>query len=145
VVLVLLGLNIVLAVFRWRESIRWQHDVLYWSALLKILATAFAFGLHHMEHIRSSSPVPSGVLLFYWLGTILVDGIKEYSIIDADPRRQLPYFILFSIVLGGEILIFALEYLVPKGRKEYYLLQQQEDGEDGADVCPADYADIFSR
>jgi ATP-binding cassette, subfamily C (CFTR/MRP), member 1 len=141
---ILLGLNIVLGIIRWKDSVRWQHDVFYWSALLKILATAFAFGLHHLEHVRNPAPVPSGVLLLYWLGTILVDGIKEYGMIDADVRKQLLYFVLFSVVLGGEVLIFALEYLVPKGTKEYYLLQQQEQ-EDGADVCPADYADIFSR
>ena len=122
---------------------QWQRDVFYWSALLKVLATAFAFGIHHLEHVRNPSPVPSGVLLFYWLGTILVDGIKEYGMIDADIRTQLLYFILFSVVLGGEVLIFILEYLVPKGTREYYLLQQEE--EDGADACPANYADIFSR
>lgn len=146
VVLLLIGLNIVLAIIRWRDSPKWQYDVFYWSALLKVLATLFAFSLHHLEHIRNSSPVPSGVLLFYWLGMMLVDGIKEYGMIDADVSHQLLYFILFSVVLGGEVLIFALEYLVPKGTKEYHLLHQGEaEDEDGAETCPADYADIFSR
>ena len=144
VVLLLLGIDVALTVLRFKESSRWQHDVFYWSALLKVLATAFAFSLHHLEHVRNSSPVPSGVLLFYWLGTILVDGIKEYQMIITDIEQHLFYFILFSVVLGGEVLIFALEYLVPKGTKEYFLLQQEGE-DDGADPCPADYADIFSR
>jgi ATP-binding cassette, subfamily C (CFTR/MRP), member 1 len=145
VVLVLLGLNVTLAVIRWKESSMWQHDVLYWSSLLKVFATFFAFSLHHLEHIRNSSPVPSGVLLFYWIWTILIDGVKEYSLIDGGIREQLFYFIIFSVVLGGELLIFILEYLVPKGTKDYHLLEEGVEEDDGADVCPADYADIFSR
>jgi ATP-binding cassette, subfamily C (CFTR/MRP), member 1 len=145
VVAVLLGLSIALTVVRWEESLKWQHDVFYWSALLKVLATGFAFSLHHLEHVRSSSPVPSGVLLFYWLGTILVDGIKLYSMIDADIQRRLLYFVLFSVVVGGEVLIFCLEYLVPKGTKDYDMLLHDEEEDDGAEVCPVDSADIFSR
>src|SRR5438552_18193322 len=60
VVLVLLGLNVTLAVIRWNESLEWQHDVLYWSALLKVFATIFAFSLHHLEYVRNFSLVPSG-------------------------------------------------------------------------------------
>lgn len=145
VVFVLVGLNIILAWIRWKESEMWQHDVFYWSALLKAFATVFAISLHHLEHVRNSSPVPSGVLLFYWILTVLIDGIKVYSIIHADIKKQLVYFILFSIVLGGELLIFILEYLVPKGTRDYHLLVQGDDEDDGAQVCPADYADIFSR
>ena len=145
VVTVLLGCNIALAVTRWKDTPRWQHDVLYWSALLKVFATGFAFGLHHLEHVRNSSPVPSGVLLFYWLGTILVDGIKVYSMIDADIRLSMMYFVLFATVFGGEVLFFLLEYLVPKGTKDYHLLMQGDEQDDDAEECPADYADIFSR
>src|SRR5204863_6249143 len=89
VVSVLLGLNISLMWIRWKQNIKWQHDVLYWSALLKVSATVFAVSLHHLEHVRNPSPVPSGVLLFYWLLTVLIDGIKEYSIIDADIKQHL--------------------------------------------------------
>ena len=145
VVAVLLGLSIALTVIRWEESLKWQRDVFYWSALLKVLATGFAFSLHHLEHVRNSSPIPSGVLLFYWLGTILVDGIKLYSMIDADIPRRLLYFVLFSVVVGGEVLIFSLEYLVPKGTKDYHMLLNGEEEDDGAEVCPIDSADIFSR
>lgn len=145
VVLVLLGLNVSLVWIRWKESKMWQHDVFYWSGLLRVFAMVFAFSLHHLEHVRNSSPVPSGVLLFYWLWTVLIDGIKEYSIIDAGIRQQLVYFILFSIALGGELLVFILEYLVPKGAKGYHPLAQGDDEDDGAEACPADYADIFSR
>ena len=144
VVLVLLTLNIVLAFIRWRQSPQWQNDVLYWSALLKILATGYAFSLHHLEHVRNSSPVPSGVLLFYWLETLLVDGIKLYCLIDSRSRGVPRYSIVFSVVFVGELLIFLLEYLVPKGTRDYHVLQQEED-DDGAEHCPADYADIFSR
>jgi ATP-binding cassette, subfamily C (CFTR/MRP), member 1 len=142
-VLVLLGLSIALAAVRWRQSAFWQRDVFVWSALLKVLATLFAFSLHHLEHVRNSWPVPSGVLLFYWLGTILIDGIKEYSLIDKGIEDDALYFSLFSISLCGEVLIFLLEYLAPKGTKNYHLLTQEED--DGSELCPADYADIFSR
>lgn len=145
VVLVLLGLNVALTMVRWRESLLWQRDVLYWSALLKVLATGFALSLHHLEHVRGISPVPSGVLLFYWLATILVDAIKVYAMIDSDDVTQrLLYFVLFAVVLGGEVLIFSFEYLVPKGTKDYRLVEGEEE-DDGADPCPADYADIFSR
>jgi ATP-binding cassette subfamily C (CFTR/MRP) protein 1 len=145
VVFGLLGLNVCLAVVRWRESGWWQRDVLYWSALLKVIATGFAVSLHHLEHVRATSPVPSGVLLFYLLGTILIDIIKVYSMIDEeDVQRRLVYFVIFSVVLGGEVLIFCLEYLVPKGIKDYRLVLGEEE-DDGAEICPADYADIFSR
>jgi hypothetical protein len=89
--------------------------------------------------------VPSGVLLFYWLGTILVDGIKVYSMIDADIRRAMVYFVIFATVFGGEVLIFLLEYLVPKGTKDYHVLMQGDEQDDDAEECPAEYADIFSR
>ena len=145
VVFVLLALNVALAVTRWRESPMWQKDVLYWSALLKVLATLFAFGLHHLEHIRNPSPVPSAILLLYWCMTVLIDAIKLYCLIDGEIQQHLGYFALFSLVLGGETLIFLLEYLVPKGGKDYHVLSQGEEEEDGALPCPADYADIFSR
>jgi len=145
VVFALLCLTSALAVLRWRESAEWQHDVFYWSALLKVFATAFAFTLHHLEHVRNGSPVPCGVLLLYWLGTILVDMIKQYELIIADvPRRHLLYFVVFSVVLGGEVLIFCLEYLVPKHTKAYHLLQQRDEEDDGAEPCPESLADIFS-
>jgi ATP-binding cassette, subfamily C (CFTR/MRP), member 1 len=145
VVLVLLALNVTLATIRWKESLMWQRDVMYWSAVLKVLATVFVFSLHHLEHVRNSWPVPSGVLLFYWLGTVLIDGIKLYSMIDGQIDQQFVYFVIFSVVLGGEVLIFLLEYLVPKGSRDYHLLLQGGEEDDGAEVCPADYADIFSR
>jgi len=145
VLLLFLTFNILLAVIRWKQSLEWQNDVLYWSALLKVLATGFAFSLHHLEHVRNSSPVPSGVLLFYWLGTILVDGIKLYDLINVTIGEQLVYSVVFAAALGGEILIFLLEYLVPKGTRDYHVLQQREEEDDGAEPCPADYADIFSR
>ena len=146
VLLVLLVLNVVLAWIRWDESLRWQHDVLYWSAVLKVAATMMALGLHDLEHVRNSSPVPSGVLLFYWLGTILIDGIKVYELIDeGDISARMPYFVLFAVVVGGEVLIFVLEYFVPKGGKEYHLLLQGDEEDDNAVECPTDYADIFSR
>ena len=146
VLLALIALNAVLVVLRWEESERWQHDVLYWSAVLKLSATIMALGLHDLEHVRNSSPVPSGVLLFYWLGTILVDGIKMYELIDeGDIPARLLYFVLFAVVVGGEVLIFVLEYFVPKGGKEYHLLLQGDEEDDNAEECPTDYADIFSR
>ena len=146
VVVALLLLNGVLAGIRFEESERWQHDVLYWSALLKVFATFMALGLHDLEHVRNSSPVPSGVLLFYWLGTILIDGIKVYELIDeGDIPSRLLYFVLFAVVVGGEVLIFVLEYFVPKGGKEYHLLLQGDIEDDTAAECPTDYADVFSR
>jgi len=145
-VLILLGLNVLLTVIRWKESAHWQRDVFYWSALLKVFATGLALSLHHLEHVRNSLPVPSGVLLFYWLETLVVDGIKLYSLIDDKAFEQdLIYFITFSLTLGGEVLIFFLEYLVPKGTRDYYLLQQRDGYDDGAEPCPADYADIFAK
>src|SRR5579859_2350608 len=106
----LLALNCVLTGVRWQGSLEWQHDVFFWSALLKVFATGFAFSLHHLEYVRNPSCVPSGVLLFYWLMTILVDGIKVYSMVDAGKLGdKLFYFILFCVVLGGEVLIFSLE------------------------------------
>jgi ATP-binding cassette, subfamily C (CFTR/MRP), member 1 len=136
--------NLVLTVIRWRESLEWQKDVLVWSALLKTFGLAFAISLHDLEYIRYDSPVPSGVLLFYWSFTILFDAIKLYSFIGDDIQQQLVYFVVFTIGFGGEVVIFLLEYLLPKGNKEYSRLQQEEE-EDGAEPCPADFADIFSR
>ena len=65
--------------------------------------------------------------------------------VDSEIKNRLVYFVVFSVVLGGELLIFALEYLVPKGSKDYYALMQADDEDDGAEICPVDYADIFSR
>jgi ATP-binding cassette subfamily C (CFTR/MRP) protein 1 len=146
VAFVLTGLNVALAGLRFRESREWQRDVLYWSAFLKVLASLLAFALHHLEHVRNASPVPSGVLLFYWLWTVVVDVIKEYDMIDEETYQTgLIYFIVFSVGLGGEILIFALEWLVPKGGRDDYRLLLVDEEDDGAEPCPADYADIFSR
>jgi len=143
---VLTGLNVVLALIRFRESEEWQRDVLYWSAVLKVLAGSLAFTLHHLEHIRNASPVPSGVLLFYWLWTLIVDVIKEYDMIDGvEYTDRLVYFIVFSVGLGGEGLIFVLEWLVPKGGRDDYRMLLVDEDDDGAEPCPADYADIFSR
>jgi ATP-binding cassette, subfamily C (CFTR/MRP), member 1 len=141
----LLGLNIALTTLRWRESRQWQRDVFVWSALLKVFVTGLAFSLHHLEHVRNASPVACGVLLLYWLGIIVVDAIKEYEIIIADVvHKQRLYFVVFSFVLAGEVLIFCLEYFVPRTGRAYRQLLQSEEEDDGAEPCPESYADIFS-
>ena len=142
-VFLLLCDHVVLAVIRWQESREWQHDVLVWSSFLKVFGTIFAISLHDLEYIRNDSPVPSGVLLFYWSFTVLFDAIKLYSLVAAD-IQQLLYFVLFTAGFALEVLIFLLEYLLPKGSNQYVRLQHEDD-EDGAEPCPADSADIFSR
>ena len=69
-----------------------------------------------------------------------------YELIDeGDIPSRLLYFVLFAVVMGGEVLIFILEYFVPKGGKEYHLLLQGDIEDDTAAECPTDYADVFSR
>lgn len=96
-----------------------------------------AFAIHHLEHARSR--VPSGTLLFYWLGFIIIHGIQlRQSVSLKDYDHRLPRLIILSIIEGLGIFIFALEWLVPKNWGVYLTL------EDESYQCPTETANVFS-
>ena len=115
----------------------WIRDIQFWTPLLVCVAFAVALALHHLEHARSR--VPSGVLLFFWLAFIIVNGIQlRQSVSLQDHIRRLPRLVLFAVLESLAVFVFALEWLVPKKWCQYSAI------DDDQDECPTERATIFS-
>ena len=112
-------------------------DIRFWTPIIGCLALAVAFAIHHYEHERST--VPSGVLLFYWPFYIVVNGVKLHSLaIRENLGKNNILFILLAICEGIAVVVFLLEYMIPKAQSEYQALEDNEQ------KCPMDDSDIFS-
>lgn len=115
----------------------WIRDIEFWTPLLACVAFSVAFALHHLEHARSR--VPSGVLLFFWLGFILINGIQlRQSVSIQDHIYRLPRLVLFAVLESLGIFVFALEWLVSKRWCQYNAI------DDALDECPTESATVFS-
>ncbi|BFZ59390.1 ATP-binding cassette glutathione S-conjugate transporter ycf1 [Saitoella coloradoensis] len=113
-------------------------DVRFWSAMLGALATTAALAIHVLEHARAR--VASAVLLFFWLGRIVVDALKLRHLVIMDVQRSwMPYFITYVIGFGLEVFLFGLESFIPKDNLDYHLVDEDED------PSPLVYANIFSK
>ena len=134
---VLIVASFLLASLQVEYSPSWTEDIAFWTPILSCVALAVAFALHHYEHARSR--VPLGVLLFYWVFVILVNGIQlRQSVSLQDYRHRLPRLVTLSVVEGLAISVFVLEWLVPKKKSVYAAI------DDDQYECPTETATIFS-
>lgn len=112
-------------------------DIQFWTPIIACIGFALAFAIHQYEHERSSTP--SGLLLLYWPSYIVLNGLKLHSLIlHGNSGKNKILFILLAVSEGIAVLIFVLEWLVPKARSEYQALSEDEAR------CPIEDADIFS-
>ena len=124
-------------VFQFSQFTNAFADIQFWTPIVSCIALSVAFGNHLYEHERSI--VPSGVLLFYWPFYIIVNGVKIHSLyISEKCRTNTVQFILLAICEGIAILVFILEWLVPKARSQYQKLDEDEN------KCPMEESSIFS-
>lgn len=114
----------------------WFGDFRFWTTIINITSLLVIFYVQYVEHWRSRTP--NGVVLFYWLLTIVVYGVKLRSLVSQEMEKSyLPYFVTFAVSLGMSVVEFVLEWLVPKRVSAYEAL-----GDD--DECPYEYANVFS-
>ncbi|KAI5790168.1 P-loop containing nucleoside triphosphate hydrolase protein [Geopyxis carbonaria] len=126
------------ASLQYEYSASWSTDIRFWTPILSSVAIFEALVIHHYEHARSR--VASGVLLFFWLFFVLFHGIQlRQSVSLQDYRHHLSRLIIQSIIEGLGIIIFVLEWVVPKNKSNYSALDD-DDYE-----CPTEGADVFSR
>jgi ATP-binding cassette subfamily C (CFTR/MRP) protein 1 len=129
--------SFLLASLQVEYSPSWTGDIAFWTPILSCVALAVAFALHHYEHSRSR--VPLGVLLFYWIFVIFVNGIQlRQSVSLQDYRHHLPRLVILSVVEGLAISLFVLEWLVPKKKSAYGAI------DDDQYECPTETATVFS-
>lgn len=115
----------------------WYNDVAFLSPALSGVVLIVAFILHYSEHFRAL--IPNGVLLMYWLLSIIVNGAKVRSIcVSKSFKSNETLFILYVFLLVNSGLIFFLEWLVPKAKSSYETLTSDTDR------SPMETADIFS-
>lgn len=96
-----------------------------------------AFALHYLEHFRAL--IPNGVLLFYWLFAIIVNGLKVRSlVISGSHHDRQADFIVHVFLLVNSVFVFFLEWLIPKAKSAYESLTSDTDR------SPLETADIFS-
>ncbi|TPX65411.1 hypothetical protein SpCBS45565_g05227 [Spizellomyces sp. 'palustris'] len=108
--------------------------VSFWSGAAALL---FAIVLHHEEHLRSR--VPSTVLLFFWLFTVVAGIVKLRTLVLVGAYARDPVgFALYVSFLGIAIFLFALEN-VPKSGTYYSSLDED------VSASPEETANIFSR
>ncbi|KAI9760216.1 MAG: exo-1,3-beta-glucanase [Chaenotheca gracillima] len=114
----------------------WMRDFRFWSSVLALASMAVIFVVQYFEHWRSRNP--NGVVLFYWLGLLIVYAVKLRSLISQQVYdTHLPYFVTFCVSLGLAALELILEWLVPKKQSAYNAVGDDEE-------CPIEYANVFS-
>ncbi|KAG6308064.1 hypothetical protein E4U45_002577 [Claviceps purpurea] len=117
----------------------WFGDFRVLTTFLTILSLALVFSIQWIEHSRLRHA--NGVVLFYWLLSIISFTVKLRSLISQQIYDvNLPYFITFCIGYGVSILEFGVEWLWPRQHvpSGYEAISEDEQ-------CPVEYATIFSR
>lgn len=117
----------------------WFGDFRVLTTFLTILSLALVFSIQWIEHSRLRHA--NGVVLFYWLLSIISFTVKLRSLISQQIYDvNLPYFITFCIGYGVSILEFGIEWLWPRQHvpSGYEAISEDEQ-------CPVEYATIFSR
>lgn len=118
---------------------KWIADVRFFAAALGLLASGIALAVHYLEQDRSR--IPRGVLLFYWLLFNCANAIKVRSlIVRHEYKNNKAEFITVAILEGLALVVFFIEWLVPKPKPEYSLVDEEDDEK----KCPMDDANIFS-
>ncbi|RKF55054.1 Metal resistance protein YCF1 [Golovinomyces cichoracearum] len=111
-------------------------DTRFLASVLTILSLGVIFTIQWLEHARLRQP--HGVVLFYWLLTIIAWSIKLHSLINQKEYRSSQiyfHFFCFGYILSW--IEFGLEWLVPKKKSAYELI-------DSYDESPIEYATVFS-
>ncbi|KAI9838425.1 MAG: hypothetical protein M1838_004608 [Thelocarpon superellum] len=114
----------------------WAGDFRFWTSILTLVSLAVVFCVQYLEHTRSRTP--NGVILFYWLFTLIAFAVKLRSLISQQlPEKHLAYFVTFCVSFALAVSEFLLEWLVPKKRSPYEAVAADAE-------CPIEYADVFS-
>ncbi|CAO3622955.1 unnamed protein product [Cunninghamella blakesleeana] len=126
--------------YTWINAARadsWIDNVPLLAKFFNVTVLAFAIGLHQLEYFRNR--IASGVLLFYWLFVLIVDGVKLRTLLlQGQQTSDSVQFSLFTITYILSLAIFVLEN-IPRPKSQYILLD-----EDSLE-CPEENSNIFSR
>ncbi|KAG5922873.1 hypothetical protein E4U42_005186 [Claviceps africana] len=117
----------------------WFSDFRVLTTLLTILSMLLIFSIQWVEHSRLRHA--NGVVLFYWLLSIISLTVKFRSLISQQVYHiNLPYFITFCVGYGASIVEFGIEWLWPRPHvpRGYEAISEDEE-------CPVEYATVFSR
>lgn len=118
------------------------NDIFVLSPLVSFASLFIALSLHYVEHFRSL--IPSGSLLFYWLFEILVGSIKVFSLYShgafTNDSHHTILLLLPIFILSNSVIVFFLEWLVPKARMPYARLDEYYPNR-----SPLEMSDIFSK
>ncbi|KAI5806479.1 multidrug resistance-associated protein 1 [Peziza echinospora] len=115
-------------------------DIRFWTPILNCVALGIVFAIHHLEHARSI--VPSAVLLIYWPLYLLGNAIRIHSLAvggDFKPHKVSTYYLPAAELIA--LVIYLLEWLVPKAKSEYAIV---DDEEHEFPICPMEEANIYS-
>lgn len=113
----------------------WYLDIAFWSPVATGAVLFIGLFLHYQEHFRST--VANGVLLFYWLFSIIFTTLKLYSLTYVKTDKA--SIVLHTFLLVNSIFIFVLEWLIPKAQSSYESLAESDE-----ERSPIENADIFS-
>ena len=114
----------------------WAGDFRFWTSVLTIVSLTVIFSIQWLEHTRLRNP--NGVVLFYWLFLVIAYLVKLRSLISQQIyQAHLSYFVVYCIGVGLSVVEFGLEWLVPKKKSAYHLLEDEDE-------CPIEYATVFS-
>lgn len=114
----------------------WYTDIVYWSPVLTAVSLKVAWWIHYLEHFRAL--IPNGALLLYWPFSIIVTGLKLQSLLRTNDVSD-PTVILFIVLLANAVVIYGLEWLVPKAKSQYETLTG------GIEQAPIEQANIYAR
>ncbi|GAB5588211.1 hypothetical protein Unana1_03111 [Umbelopsis nana] len=115
----------------------WIDNIQVLDQILAVFVMIFVVALHYLEYTRER--IASTVLLFFWLFTIVTQGIKLHTLISLDAHHQdISGFVLYVAQLSLSVTMFVLEN-IPRPKSEYMLLDEDEMD------CPEATANIFSR
>ncbi|KAI8975515.1 multi drug resistance-associated protein MRP [Mycotypha africana] len=104
---------------------------------MSVLVMLFVIALHQIEYTRNR--ISSGVLLFYWLFVIIVDGIKlRTRYLNDDQYTDSTQFGFFTVSFFLSCTIFILENL-PRPKSQYIMLEEDELD------SPEERTNIFGR
>lgn len=110
----------------------WFSDIAFWSPLVSGSVIIIAWTIHYLEAQRTC--IPSGVLLFYWLFSTILNGIKLYNGSNAD---VLQWFLFFN-----SVFVFSFELYVPDFKKTLYYVDGQVTN--GEDLSPYEKSNVFT-
>lgn len=134
----LLGTTIAQAAFQIeRFDGVWFKDIRFWTTVANLLSLVVIGSIQYMEHWRLR--YPHGVVLIYWLFSLIIYGIKLRSLVSQQLfKAHVAYFSVFTASVALAFAELILEWLVPKKVSAYDALGDEDE-------CPLEYADIFSK